>query len=72
MRLLWQEEVASYHGQFVDFDQVRCDPSPPRGTVPTPRRWARHRRRCDGPPAYGDGYFPYVGPGYDLHATLRR
>ena len=34
MRALWTEEVASYHGRFVDFESVRCDPSPPRGTIP--------------------------------------
>jgi probable F420-dependent oxidoreductase len=68
MRALWQQEVATYHGEHVSFDQMRCDPSPPRGTVPihiggaSPaaiRRAAKH-----------DGYFPWVGPGLDLHATL--
>ena len=71
MRLLWEEEVASYHGQFVAFDEVRCDPSPPRGTVPihvggTSSAAIRRAVRV------GDGYFPYVGPQHDFVPELRR
>jgi probable F420-dependent oxidoreductase len=71
IRLLWSEEVASYDGKFVSFDRMRCDPSPTRGSIPlhiggasdaATRRAAR----------VGDGYFPFVGPGLDLEATLRQ
>ncbi len=31
MRRLWGEEVSSYHGEFVKFDGVRCNPKPMRG-----------------------------------------
>jgi probable F420-dependent oxidoreductase len=71
IRLLWQEEVATYHGDYVQFDQVRCDPSPVRGTVPIHiggassaalRRAAR----------FGDGYFPWIGPQLDFATTLRQ
>ncbi len=71
MRVLWTEEVASYHGSHVNFDNVRCDPRPVNGTVrlhiggasdAAIRRAAR----------FGDGYFPWVGPGLDLHETLTR
>ena len=50
---------------------MRCDPSPTRGTVPlhiggaSPAALRRAAK-------YGDGYFPFVGPGLDLHATLSR
>ena len=50
MRLLWEEEVASYHGQFVAFDQVRCDPSPPGARCPS-TSVGRHRRPSGGPSA---------------------
>jgi probable F420-dependent oxidoreductase len=71
MRTLWQSEVATYHGEHVNFDQVRCDPSPTRGTVPLHVGGASPaaiRRAAK----YGDGYFPWVGPELDLHSTLRQ
>jgi probable F420-dependent oxidoreductase len=69
MRVLWQEEVATYHGRYVSFEDVRCDPSPPNGTVPlhiggaSPAAIRRAAR-------YGDGYFPFVRREFDLHETL--
>lgn len=71
MRALWEQEVATYHGEHVWFDQVRCDPSPTRSTIPLHIGGASPaavRRAAK----YGDGYFPWVGPGLDLHATLRQ
>ncbi len=71
MRLLWREEVATYEGEHVRFDQVRCDPSPVRGTVPihiggaSPAAMRRAAR-------FGDGYFPWVPPHLDFLATLRQ
>lgn len=70
MRLLWEQEVATYHGEFVRFDAVRCDPSPPRGTIPIHVGGASPaaiRRAAK----FGNGYFPWVGPGLDLYTTLR-
>jgi probable F420-dependent oxidoreductase len=70
MRALWSEEVTTFDGDYVTLKSIRCDPSPPRGTIPLHiggasdaaiRRAAHH----------GDGYFPWVGPGLDLHETLR-
>jgi probable F420-dependent oxidoreductase len=69
MRVLWQEEVATFHGTYVSFTQVRSDPSPYNGTVPLHIGGASPaavRRAAK----YGDGYFPWVAPGLDLHATL--
>jgi probable F420-dependent oxidoreductase len=71
MRALWTQEVATYHGEFVRFTEVRCDPSPVNGTVPLHIGGASPaavRRAAK----YGDGYFPWVGPGLDLHETLAR
>jgi probable F420-dependent oxidoreductase len=64
IRVLWRDEVASYSGRYVSFDQVECRPWPVRGSIPlfvggdsdaAIRRAAR----------YGDGYFPFVFPGRD-------
>lgn len=30
MRLLWQPGTAAFHGTFVDFDELHCDPKPVR------------------------------------------
>lgn len=71
MRALWEDEVATYHGEHVRFVEVRCDPRPFNGTVPLHiggASAAAIRRAAK----YGDGYFPWVGPGLDLHATLRQ
>jgi probable F420-dependent oxidoreductase len=71
MRALWTEEVASYHGRHVDFANVRCDPKPPAGSIPLHIGGASPaavRRAAK----YGDGYFPWVGPGLDLHETVSR
>jgi probable F420-dependent oxidoreductase len=71
MRALWQDEVATYHGKHIHFDQVRSDPSPTRGTVPLHIGGASPaaiRRTAK----YGDGYFPWVPPTLDLHTTLRQ
>jgi probable F420-dependent oxidoreductase len=57
-KALWAEEVASYHGEFVDFDEIVCRPAPLQqphppimvgGNGPTV-----HRRVL----AYGDAWFP--------------
>jgi probable F420-dependent oxidoreductase len=69
MRALWSEEVASYEGRYVRFGNVRCDPKPPGRSIPlhiggaSPAAVRRAAR-------YGDGYFPWVAPGLDLHETL--
>jgi probable F420-dependent oxidoreductase len=71
MRALWTDEVATYHGRHVHFDRVRCDPKPASGSIPLHiggASAAAVRRAA----TYGDGYFPYVRPGLDLHATLSR
>ena len=69
MRVLWSDEIASYAGRYVAFDQVRCEPRPVKGAIPLHvggisdaaiRRTAR----------FGDGYFPYVDPRQDLDEVL--
>ena len=33
MRRLWSEPLSSYHGEFVNFENVRSNPKPPRGAA---------------------------------------
>jgi probable F420-dependent oxidoreductase len=71
MRALWTEEVASYHGESVHFTDVRCDPSPVRGTIPLHIGGiSKAATRRAG--VYGDGYFPFVGVELELYSTLER
>jgi probable F420-dependent oxidoreductase len=70
MRALWQDEVANYDGTYVKLDNIRCDPSPANGTVPL-HVGGISEAAMQRAAKYGDGYFPWVGPGLDLHATLR-
>jgi len=69
MRALWTEEVATYRGTYIRFENVRCDPRPANGSVPLHIGGASPAaiRRAA---SLGDGYFPWVGPGLDLHETL--
>jgi len=69
LRTLWRDDVASFDGEHVRFDQVECRPWPVRRSIPLHiggasaaaiRRAARS----------GDGYFPFVFPGEDLTVVL--
>jgi probable F420-dependent oxidoreductase len=78
MQRLWSDDVASFHGQFVNFDGARCFPKPARGkklpiifggeSIPALRRTAD----------IGNGWFGFnVGPDdaaplvKKLHAMLK-
>ena len=34
MRTLWRDDVASFHGEFADFDKVRVNPKPRNRRIP--------------------------------------
>ncbi|WP_375482339.1 LLM class F420-dependent oxidoreductase [uncultured Mycobacterium sp.] len=71
MRALWRDDSASFHGRYVDFDQVECRPWPVRRSIPlliggsSPAAIRRAATR-------GDGYFPFVFPGHDPLVELPR
>ena len=44
-RTLWREPVASYKGEFVNFERLYSDPKPPAGFVPIISADARRPRR---------------------------
>jgi len=71
MRALWGQERASFHGRFVNFDEVFCRPRPASGRIPvivggdTPAAARRAGR-------LGDGYFPARGAPGPLFEEMRR
>jgi probable F420-dependent oxidoreductase len=71
MRTLWKDECASFHGRFVNFDNVFCRPLPPERRIPiivggdTPAAARRAGR-------LGDGYFPARGASPELFDEMKR
>lgn len=65
MRALWTQDAATYHGEFVDFDDCVMRPRPTQGTVPIhigghTDAAARRAGRL------GDGFFPGKGSHEEL------
>jgi len=70
MRALWAGPHAEYHGEFVDFDPVTCNPRPVNGSIPilvggdTPLAIRRAAR-------IADGYFPGTTDPETLSGLIR-
>jgi probable F420-dependent oxidoreductase len=73
MRLLWTRDEAEFHGEFVDFDPIRCEPKPVRSVPIIVGGHSEAAARRAG--QVGDGFMP-VTSGVDgdvtaLVATMR-
>jgi probable F420-dependent oxidoreductase len=70
MRALWTEDMPSYHGEFVSFDNAHCRPRPTQGMVPIIVGGHSHAaaRRAG---RLGDGFFPARGLSRDLLELAR-
>ncbi len=69
IRKLWRDDVATFSGEHVRFDQVECRPWPVNRSIPlhvggTSDAAVRRAART------GDGYFPFVFPGEDITVLL--
>jgi probable F420-dependent oxidoreductase len=65
MRALWDGDDANFHGDFVAFEGMSCNPKPTQGRVPIiigghSRTAARRAGRL------GDGFFPATGARIDV------
>lgn len=71
IRVLWRDEVATFHGEHVRFDQVECRPWPVNQSIPFIIGGASEAaiRRAA---TKGDGYFPFIFPGQDLRVEMPR
>jgi probable F420-dependent oxidoreductase len=62
MREVWRADVASYRGEFVEFDAVRSAPRPAAGRVPV-LLGGESRPALERAAAYGDGWYGFnLGP----------
>jgi probable F420-dependent oxidoreductase len=72
MRTLWRDDVASYHGSFVDFESIRVNPKPVHGRIPIVlggNSDAALRRVA----AFGDGWYGfYLRDGADVGRATGR
>jgi probable F420-dependent oxidoreductase len=71
LRALWREDVASFEGTFYRFAGIRSDPKPVRGAIPL-HIGGTSAAAIERAGRVGDGYFPYVPPGEDVHVVLPR
>ncbi|MGD9796235.1 MAG: LLM class F420-dependent oxidoreductase [Acidimicrobiia bacterium] len=69
MRLLWKEDIATFKGQYVQYDQMECRPWPVNRAIPLHVGGASDAaiRRAA---LSGDGYFPFVFPDQDIKIEL--
>jgi probable F420-dependent oxidoreductase len=70
MRVLWREEVATYHGEHIQFEKVHMDAKPANG-VDVPiliGGSSEHAARRAG--RLGDGWYPYVISPEDFEAGV--
>ena len=71
MRALWSQQCASFHGRFVNFDNVFCRPLPPERRIPIIVGGDTvHAARRAG--RLGDGYFPARGASQELFDEMKR
>ncbi|MFF5019988.1 LLM class F420-dependent oxidoreductase [Streptomyces sp. NPDC001165] len=63
MREIWTEDVASYHGKFVDFEAVTSWPKPVRRPYPPILVAGNGPRVAERVVEYGDEWIPMLRPG---------
>ncbi|HEY0317986.1 MAG TPA: LLM class F420-dependent oxidoreductase [Solirubrobacterales bacterium] len=63
MKAIWTEEKAGYHGEFVDFDRIWCDPKPVQRPHPPVLVGGNGPTVIDRVLAFGDAWFPNFGEG---------
>lgn len=77
MRQIWTHDIASYHGDFVDFDHVTSWPKPVQRPHPPILVAGNGPRVAERVLAYGDEWIPMLRPGVldhiaEFKKTVRR
>ncbi len=65
LRALWAEDDASFHGEFVDFAHMSCNPKPLAGRVPI-HIGGHSEAAAKRAGRIGDGFFPATGAQVDV------
>jgi probable F420-dependent oxidoreductase len=71
MRQIWTNEFAEYHGEFVNFDPIRCPPRPAQKPHPPILLGAMAPRSLDRIVEYCDGWLPQRVPIETFKAMLK-
>jgi probable F420-dependent oxidoreductase len=66
IRALWEQDVASFHGDFVSFDRVRVNPRPPRGRPIPIVVGGNSNGALRRVAAFGDGWYGFNLPADDV------
>ena len=72
MKALWTEEEAEFHGEFVDFDPLWCDPKPVRKPHPPLLMGGETDHTLRRVVDYCDGWFPRPTHGFDPEKGMAR
>jgi probable F420-dependent oxidoreductase len=71
MRTLWASDDVSYHGEFINFDNISSNPKPAGDTVPI-HIGGHSRAAAERAGRMGDGFFPAKGEIADLFEIARQ
>jgi probable F420-dependent oxidoreductase len=74
VRVLWRDSPATFHGQFVEFEEVYCEPRPTRpGGIPVWFSGPLNNRQLRRVVELGDGWIPIMGtPPAQVAADVER
>ena len=72
MKALWTEDEAEFHGEFVDFDPLWCDPKPVRKPHPPLLMGGETDHTLRRVVDYCDGWFPRPTHGFDPEKGMAR
>lgn len=71
MRALWADDDVSFHGDFINFDNISSNPKPTNGRVPI-HIGGHSRAAAERAGRMGDGFFPAKGDVAELFEIARQ
>lgn len=71
MRALWEKDDVTFHGEFINFDNISSNPKPTHGRVPI-HIGGHSRAAAERAGRMGDGFFPAKGDIAELFDIARQ